>query len=77
MIPEDFESWKYCIQFKCNIPLTASFAKERLAVYSDSELPETKRFIRLYGEEHHARIKDWFGKIVAASGDEQGKALYK
>jgi len=64
MIPQDFESWKECIERHCRIRLTAAFARERLAVYSNRGLPETRQFIRLYGEDHYLRILDWFGRIA-------------
>jgi len=64
MIPQDFESWKICIEKQCMIPLTVQFAKARLAVYSQKELPETRRFIARYGEGHHQRILRWFGQIA-------------
>lgn len=64
MILQDFENWKYCITHKCNIPLTMDFAKQRLTVYNNPDLPETQRFIKLYGEEHYERIKEWFTRIA-------------
>ncbi len=64
MIPQDFESWKDCIERQCRIPLTATFARERLKVYSNRELAETREFIRLYGEAHYLRVVDWFGRIA-------------
>ncbi|MBK1442128.1 hypothetical protein JHJ32_19175 [Parapedobacter sp. ISTM3] len=64
MIPQDFESWKDCIERQCRIPLTAAFARQRLNVYNNPELPETQQFIRLYGEEHHKRVVDWFSRIA-------------
>lgn len=63
-IPKDFEEWKYCIQQKCGITLTRTFAEERLDVYQNKNLPETQRFIANYGEEHYERIKLWFSQIL-------------
>lgn len=64
MIPTDFDSWKTCIEQQCGIPLTVEFAKQRLALYTNRELPETRQFIRLYGHPHYARIVHWFGQIA-------------
>lgn len=64
IIPTDFEEWRRCIEKKCGIPLTSDFAKQRLNVYRDRTLPETQRFIKLYGEEHYERIKLWFAEIA-------------
>lgn len=67
MIPQSFEEWKICIEKKCHIPLTAAFARQRLIIYSQRELPETQRFIKLYGETHYLRVMEWFSRI--ASGE--------
>jgi len=64
MIPQDFESWKYRIEQKCGIPLTLPFVQGRLAVYENEELPETKRFISKYGEEHYWRVREWFARVA-------------
>lgn len=64
MIPHDFETWRNCIEHKCNIPLTVEFAEQRLAIYNNFDLPETQRFIKLYGEEHYGRVKEWFARIA-------------
>jgi len=64
MIPQDFESWKDCIERRCRIPLTADFARKRLIIFTNRDLRETREFIRLYGEAHYLRIIDWFGRIA-------------
>lgn len=64
MIPLDFENWKDCIVKQCRIPLTTGFARERLAVYRNRELAETREFIRLYGEAHYSRVVEWFNRIA-------------
>ncbi|TJZ53735.1 hypothetical protein FAZ15_17065 [Sphingobacterium olei] len=65
MIPQNFEEWKICIEKKCQIPLTVAFASQRLTIYSQRELPETQRFIKLYGEPHYLRVMEWFSRIAA------------
>lgn len=65
MIPQDFESWKICIEEKCGIPLTKDFAAKRLAVYEDKEQAETRRFAALYGQQHLDNVLSWFRKIHA------------
>jgi len=71
MIPETFEQWKTCLVHDCKIPLTAEFARTRLAVYQDFNKSETKTFIRLYGSQHHQNIIGWFTKIVEGSIEDQ------
>lgn len=67
MIPQTFEQWKTCLINDCKINLTKEFARIRLAVYNDLDKPETKKFIRLYGFQHHQNIIGWFTKIVDGS----------
>ncbi len=64
IIPQNFDDWKICIEKKCGIPLTLEFASKRLAVYEDEGLPETKKFIKLYGKDHLEHIKQWFQQVV-------------
>lgn len=63
IIPQTFEEWKYCIVNQCRVNLTKDFANRRLIVYEDSNHPETKIFIRKYGEKHLQNIINWFKKI--------------
>lgn len=56
MIPQTFEQWRHCIEKNCGITLTKQFARERLAIYENSENGETKKFITLYGKQHHQNI---------------------
>lgn len=63
MIPHTFEQWQACITQDCKIDLTTEFAQKRLAVYTDHQHPETKKFISLYGEQHLTNIIHWFKQI--------------
>lgn len=63
MIPNTFEAWRRCIVEDCKIDLTPAFAKSRLAIYEDSDHPETIKFIALYGAQHMSNIISWLKKI--------------
>jgi len=63
-IPRNFEEWKICIEKKCGNPLTLEFAEKRLSIYRDENLPETQRFMKLYGEVHLFSIREWLSKII-------------
>lgn len=63
MIAQTFEEWKNCIVNDCKINLTKEFAKSRLKVYEDRSKPETKKFIKLYGESHLNNIIYWLKKV--------------
>lgn len=63
-IPKSFEEWRICIEERCGIPLTLEFAEQRLAIYSNEDLPETVRFAKLYGNDHLQLVKHWFSTIV-------------
>ncbi|GAB3414125.1 hypothetical protein [Niabella aquatica] len=64
MIPQTFEQWKHCIVNKCRIPLTKDFAKSRLAIYKESDHPETKKFVQLYGAQHLRHIVEWLNLVA-------------
>ncbi len=64
IIPQNFADWKVCIEKKCGISLTSEFAAQRLALYDDDSRVETRRFVKLYGQEHLHRVKSWFRQII-------------
>ncbi|QQT28432.1 hypothetical protein I6J02_20940 [Sphingobacterium spiritivorum] len=65
MVPQDYESWKDCIENKCGITLTRDFVEKRLAIYTDVSHEETQRFVGLYGEQHRQRIIEWLKLSVS------------
>ncbi|SUJ25785.1 Uncharacterised protein [Sphingobacterium spiritivorum] len=71
MIPQDYESWKDCIENKCGIALTADFVSKRLNVYTDAALAETQRFVLLYGEQHRQRIIEWLQLSLSGQSMEE------
>jgi hypothetical protein len=64
MIPQTFDEWKNCIVNDCKITLTKQFVDQRLAVYTNKNNPETRKFISLYGEQHLQNIMNWLNQIV-------------
>jgi len=63
-IPQTLEQWRYCIEHHCGIPLTKSFAEQRLRELTDSKNEHTRKFIESYGPQHHQRVLEWFGEVV-------------
>ena len=64
VIPQTDEQWRHCITVECGIALTAAFAQERLAVWSNPAADETRRFEQLYGQDHLARVRQWFAQAL-------------
>ena len=58
--PQNYEEWRYCITEKCGISLTPTFISQRLTVWRNENLEETKNFRRLYGDSHWQDIIRWF-----------------
>ena len=58
--PQNYEEWRYCITVKCGIPLTPTFISQRLTVWRNENLEETKRFRSLYGDSHWQSVISWF-----------------
>jgi hypothetical protein len=63
-IPETYAQWRHCITQECGIALTRAFAEERLAVWSDPDAEETRRFEQLYGAAHRERVRRWFAEAL-------------
>lgn len=63
MLARNFEEWRNCIVNDCKIELTKEFAQGRLKVYEDRNNAETKKFVKLYGENHLNNIIYWLKKV--------------
>lgn len=63
-IPQSYAEWRHCIEVECGIPLSAGFLAERIRVLTQGEAEETRRFRRLYGEEHWQRVVSWFRRAA-------------
>ncbi|MFN9573899.1 MAG: hypothetical protein ACK50G_00605 [bacterium] len=64
VIPQTYAQWHHCITVECGITLTRSFAEERLAIWSNPGADETRRFEQLYGQDHLARVRQWFAQAL-------------
>jgi hypothetical protein len=64
MIPETYAAWRHCIEIDCGIPLTAAYARERIAALADLRDFRTEQFLRLYGEAHLNRVRGWFAQAL-------------
>jgi len=64
-IPQTYEEWRYCITVECGIALTPAFVRERLAVWSNPDAKETRRFAQLYGAAHLERVRQWFARALS------------
>ncbi|MEN0003345.1 MAG: hypothetical protein AAF798_04355 [Bacteroidota bacterium] len=67
MVPTTFDEWKHCIVEKCKIKLTKHFVANRLKVYENSNNPETRQFVALYGEQHLNNVIYWLKKASTSA----------
>jgi hypothetical protein len=65
VFPSDYASWRYCIEVKCGIAFTPEFLQQRIAVLSDPNHEETRRFAKLYGEPYREQVVGWFQRAAA------------
>lgn len=65
MILKSYAEWRDCIERKCGIPLTQSFAEKRLDELADNTNPHSIEFIALYGIEYKNQIVSWFIHYLA------------
>ena len=64
-IPRNYDHWRHCIEHWCGVPLTRTFAEERIRALEDPGNEHTRRFVECYGEAHHRAVLDWFRRVVA------------
>lgn len=67
-MPTHYAGWRECITVHCGIPLTPGYVAERLQILSQAGHEETRRFIRVYGEDHRQRVLGWFRQAASEIG---------
>jgi hypothetical protein len=65
LLPQSYESWRYCIEHKCGLRLTRDYIQQRISILSDPQQEETQRFSRSYGPAHLAQVIAWFERAAA------------
>jgi hypothetical protein len=69
MIPHTFDEWKNSIVNDCKIELTEAFTARRLKVYEDRNNPETRAFVKLYGQQHLENVIRWLKRVQQAGAN--------
>lgn len=49
LFPGDYSSWRYCIESKCGLALTAESSRARIAILGGPRHEEARRFAKRYG----------------------------
>ncbi|MEM6266444.1 MAG: hypothetical protein AAF707_02885 [Pseudomonadota bacterium] len=60
IVPSTYDEWEHCITVKCGIELTPDYVSKRIAGLEDQSDFFTRKFIDLWGAEHHDRTLGWF-----------------
>lgn len=63
-VPRDYDGWRHCIEVDCGIALTAFWIRQRIAALRDAEDRHTRRFVELWGAEHHRQVLAWFCRAL-------------
>jgi len=71
VIPATYEQWRHCIEVRCNIRLTPSYIRERLAELQDGTHVKTRDFARHYGDEQLQQTIAWFERAANELTGEQ------
>lgn len=69
MIPQTYEQWWHCITVDCGIEMTPEYLSRRLAILSDRDSQETRRFRDLYGDHHWKTVTGWFERAARELAD--------
>lgn len=65
VVPTTFAQWRHCIEVECGLVITPRFLADRLAALQNPKDPHTQRFLRVWGQSHHARVLEWFRQAQA------------
>ncbi|MEM9330742.1 MAG: hypothetical protein AAGA53_05420 [Pseudomonadota bacterium] len=60
IIPRTYKEWEHCITVECGIPLSAEYIADRIQALENMRDDKTQRFIKRWGEAHHAQVLSWF-----------------
>lgn len=64
VIPRTYAEWRHCIEVDCGLVLAPDYISMRLMVLHQPAHEEVRRFVKLYGPEHWARIQHWFEQAL-------------
>ena len=64
LFPSGYESWRYCIEVKCGVKLTQKYVQARIAILSDKNHQESRRFSKLYGDAYRQQVLAWFQRAA-------------
>lgn len=64
--PNSYEQWHHCITVECGIKLTPDYVAERLTVWRQENLEETKRFRHFYGDAYLRQVVSWFERAESS-----------
>ncbi len=59
-MPTTYAEWKRCIEVDCGIELTTDFCERRIRALADPTDAHTASFRRTWGDDHLARVANWF-----------------
>lgn len=62
--PSNYAEWKQAITVRGKLEFSPAVLENRLRELSNTALPATKEFIRLYGDAHHQQICTWYQQAV-------------
>ena len=65
IVPQDYASWRHCIEVDCGIRLTPQWIEQRIAALQDPRDSHTSRFKELWGPTHLERVLGWFQQALA------------
>lgn len=64
---QTYTEWRDALTQRCNIKLTADYARSRIAALSDANDPHTQEFAAKYGEDYLKQVIEWF-ELSAGQG---------
>lgn len=63
-IPNTYSEWRDCIEIRCQIPITASYCRERIEDLTQMKSHHATQFRKLYGAEYTQQVLSWFQQAL-------------
>lgn len=57
---KSYTEWRDALTVRCNIKLTADYARERIASLENADDPHTQEFAQKYGQVYLQQVIAWF-----------------
>lgn len=59
LLPQTYAAWRYCVEQRSKVTITAAFLDERLTTLADLNHAEPKQLVTWFGHDYLVRLISW------------------